>query len=237
MNKIKKLVYISIFSLLLIPNIAFAARTDNLWSDIGGYIKTNLPIGYNILINGVNKYLNFNTISGSAGYGFRDNAGTIESKNSGGNWGEVVTASSSLGVDYQVLNMNESGEAEWTYDLGSATQRLGTIYSDYLRTKWLEVSQNVIDNSFKIGSSTNPVSTNLLFANTSGDASIIFDTDATFKISTSTQITGSLTANNLWYLNGNTLGSKKTIGSIDNQDFGIITNNLERFTVLKNGNV
>ncbi|HNU95497.1 MAG TPA: hypothetical protein PKK32_00825, partial [Candidatus Paceibacterota bacterium] len=26
-----------------------------------------------------------------------------------------------------------------------------------------------------------------------------------------------------WLLNGNTLGSKKTIGSIDNQDFGIIT--------------
>ena len=30
-----------------------------------------------------------------------------------------------------------------------------------------------------------------------------------------------------WFFGGNTLGSKKTIGSIDNQDFGIITNNLE----------
>jgi len=40
-----------------------------------------------------------------------------------------------------------------------------------------------------------------------------------------------------WSLDGNTLGSKKTIGSIDNQDFGIITNNSERLTVLKSGNV
>ena len=35
-----------------------------------------------------------------------------------------------------------------------------------------------------------------------------------------------------WLLNGNTLGAKKTIGSIDNQDFGIITNGLDRVTVL-----
>ena len=40
-----------------------------------------------------------------------------------------------------------------------------------------------------------------------------------------------------WSLDGNTLGSKKTLGSIDNQDFGIITNNTERVTVLKGGNV
>lgn len=40
-----------------------------------------------------------------------------------------------------------------------------------------------------------------------------------------------------WSFNGNILGAKKTLGSIDNQDFGIITNNTERITVLKDGNV
>lgn len=40
-----------------------------------------------------------------------------------------------------------------------------------------------------------------------------------------------------WFFGGNTLSSKKTLGSRDNQDFGIITNNLERLTVLKGGNV
>ena len=36
---------------------------------------------------------------------------------------------------------------------------------------------------------------------------------------------------------GNTLGSKKLIGSIDNQAIGFKTNNDERLTILKNGNV
>lgn len=40
-----------------------------------------------------------------------------------------------------------------------------------------------------------------------------------------------------WFFGGNILGAKKTLGSIDNQDFGIITNNTERLTVLKGGNV
>ena len=38
-------------------------------------------------------------------------------------------------------------------------------------------------------------------------------------------------------IGGNTFGSKKLIGSTDNQDFGIITNNTERVTVTKDGNV
>lgn len=38
-------------------------------------------------------------------------------------------------------------------------------------------------------------------------------------------------------IGGNTFGSKKSIGSTDYQDFGIITNNVERVTVLKGGNI
>jgi len=40
-----------------------------------------------------------------------------------------------------------------------------------------------------------------------------------------------------WLSNGNTNGSKKTLGSIDNYDIGLITNNTERMTILSNGNV
>jgi len=40
-----------------------------------------------------------------------------------------------------------------------------------------------------------------------------------------------------WSFNGNTIGVKKTLGSIDNYDIGFITNNTERLTILKNGNV
>jgi hypothetical protein len=39
-------------------------------------------------------YLNFGTTTGTSGYGFRDNAGTLEFKNSGGVWNSVNTATS-----------------------------------------------------------------------------------------------------------------------------------------------
>jgi len=67
------------------------ARTNNLWkTGTGGtYIQTIGPSGYDVLINGTDKYLNFNTVVGTSGYGFRDNAGSIEFKNSGGVWAGI----------------------------------------------------------------------------------------------------------------------------------------------------
>lgn len=41
---------------------------------------------FTLAINGANGYLNFNTTLGSGGYGIRDNAGTMEFKDSGGSW-------------------------------------------------------------------------------------------------------------------------------------------------------
>ncbi len=74
------------------------ARTGDQWeTGVGGtYIQTIDPAGFDILINGTSKYINFNTTVGSTGYGFRDNAGTMEYKNSGGSW--VSFAGSAAGV-------------------------------------------------------------------------------------------------------------------------------------------
>jgi hypothetical protein len=55
----------------------------------GTAITTVATTGYDILINGTSKYLNFNTTVGSSGYGIRDNAGTIEFKDSSGSWAGV----------------------------------------------------------------------------------------------------------------------------------------------------
>lgn len=73
------------------------ARTDDQWEPgvDGTFIQTISPSGYNILINGSNKYLNFNSISGSSGYGIRDNGGTMEFKNSGGSWAALGSGGSS----------------------------------------------------------------------------------------------------------------------------------------------
>jgi hypothetical protein len=73
------------------------ARTHDVWqTGIGGtYIETISPTGFDILINGSNHYINFNTTVGSSGYGFRDNGGTIQWKNSGGSWQDIGTGGGS----------------------------------------------------------------------------------------------------------------------------------------------
>lgn len=65
------------------------ARTESLWETAGltgSYIQTIAPSGFDILINGTSKYLNFNSTVGVNGYGFRDNAGVMEFRDFGGSW-------------------------------------------------------------------------------------------------------------------------------------------------------
>jgi hypothetical protein len=71
-----------------VPSVALAARTSIDWVNLSGttYIQPNYPSGVDLLILGSNRYINFNTITGSSGYGFRDSAGVMQFKNSGGAW-------------------------------------------------------------------------------------------------------------------------------------------------------
>lgn len=65
------------------------ARTNDVWETGGDgtYIQTiGSPNGYDVLINGSNHYINFDSVVGTSGYGFRDNSGIMEFKNSGGTW-------------------------------------------------------------------------------------------------------------------------------------------------------
>lgn len=80
----------SIFVVIRNNNSNIGGRTSNFWDSVGtSYIKTNEISGYNVLINGSNKYLNFGSVSGTNGYGIRDNNGTIEIKSSGGAWSSM----------------------------------------------------------------------------------------------------------------------------------------------------
>ena len=68
-------------------------RTDNSLQEVNGsYLRTIWAEGRDFLINGVNKYINFGSISGSSGYGIRDNGGVMQSKNSGGTWSDIGTS-------------------------------------------------------------------------------------------------------------------------------------------------
>jgi Phage tail repeat like len=95
------------------------ARTESAWEEVNGsYLQTKWAEGRNILINGTNKYLNFGTISGLSGYGFRDNGGTIEFKNSGGSWQAIGTGSGG------------GGGSEWVVVSSSRTAVLDEQYSN-----------------------------------------------------------------------------------------------------------
>lgn len=88
MKHILRAIVLATILLLAVAGPAYAARTDSQWdSAFGTYIYPNgSPTGQNVLIIGQNHYLNFGTFSGSSGYGFRDNSGIMEFKNSGGVW-------------------------------------------------------------------------------------------------------------------------------------------------------
>ena len=91
-------------------------RTDSAWNDRTTYLETAFSTGRNILINGTSKYLNFNTVVGSSGYGIRDNSGAMEFKNSGGTWTGIGTGGGGGGG---------GSDSNWVWD-GASTITLAT---------------------------------------------------------------------------------------------------------------
>lgn len=112
----------------LLPGSVLAARTDALWDfNAGGndiYPNANFN-GVNILIKGVSKYLNFNSVVGTSGYGIRDNAGVMEFKNSGGAWAGIGTGGS--GGTGTVTSVDVSGGTTGLTTSGGPVTTNGTI--------------------------------------------------------------------------------------------------------------
>lgn len=62
-------------------NVGSTAQTKSGTLGVNG-----LAVFGNTLLSGSSRYLNWGTTAGDSGYGLRDNGGTIQYKNSGGNW-------------------------------------------------------------------------------------------------------------------------------------------------------
>ena len=107
------------------------ARTDTPWTEGNDdtYIETIKDVGYNVLINGLNKYLNFNSLVGSSGYGFRDNSGVIEFKNSAGAWTAFGTGSGGLTVGTTPIASGTDGYVLW-----QQSGKLAEIIASYVNT-------------------------------------------------------------------------------------------------------
>ena len=95
---------------------SLGARTDNFWNNSASdtYLYPNKTTGYGLLLTGTGKYLGFGSTYGSSGYGFRDNAGSMEFKNSGGAWAAFGTGaggvSSITGTADQVIASTSTGD-------------------------------------------------------------------------------------------------------------------------------
>jgi hypothetical protein len=88
------------------------------------------------MLSGDNNYINFNTTNGTDGYGFRDNAGTVEFKNSGGSWA-AFASNSTLTWKTQTFTgdgtwtkpANLYGGAVWVSGVGGGGAGGGTLVS------------------------------------------------------------------------------------------------------------
>lgn len=59
--------------------------TPSFWRKSGTTIQT-VGSGFDVLLTGANRHINFGTVAGDSGYGFRDHAGTMQFKNNAGAW-------------------------------------------------------------------------------------------------------------------------------------------------------
>lgn len=130
LNRLKKNLFtfglLAVLLSALFPAVANAARTDALWDYIqgGNYTMPNgSASGTNLLIYGLNHYINFGTVTGVNGYGVRDNGGTIECKNSGGSW----AACSGGGGTGTVTSVDVSGGTTGLTTSGGPVTTSGTI--------------------------------------------------------------------------------------------------------------
>jgi hypothetical protein len=75
--------------------------TTNQVKDAGLSVDALAVFG-NAILSGTSRYLNFGTVVGSTGYGFRDSAGVMQLKNSGGAWVNIPTSTDGAETDPQV---------------------------------------------------------------------------------------------------------------------------------------
>ena len=100
------------------------SRTESQWQErLGTHIEPTKQGGIDVLIKGLNRYLNFNTTSGTSGYGFRDNNGVIEYKDASGTWMSLETLGS------QDLQSVTDNGATTTNPIGTPRIDLNTSYT------------------------------------------------------------------------------------------------------------
>ncbi len=117
-------------------NVGGTAQTKNGTLGVNG-----LAVFGNSLLSGSSRYLNWGTTAGDTGYGIRDNGGTMEYKNSGGNWTSFGGGLPWLASGNNIYNTNSANVGIGTASPGQLLDVNGTaratafLYSSDARLK------------------------------------------------------------------------------------------------------
>lgn len=238
------------------------ARTDTLWIERNGYIEPDNPLGVDVLIKGSSRYVNFNTTVGSSGYGFRDNSGEMQYKDSGGSWisfadintdtqnlqnvtDQGSTTTNNITIDNGGLSNNDLNINGSTHSIirSTATDLLQFIHGGSARI--------TVNSSGNLGiGAGNP--TGMLTVDSSGqsgngiellgttkDTPVVADNEDTIAIygNTRAYFKGRDVANDIEFIMGTSIAGEVFMGSMTNHSLSVRTANVERFLVGSNGTV
>lgn len=234
LTKYKKAIFGVIAAALLLPGVALAARTSIDWVNLSGttYIQPNYPSGMDLLIFGSNHYINFNTVTGSSGYGLRDNAGTMEFKNSGGSWTGIGTGGSgSPGGTTGQLQYNGAGGVFAGVSTTTASCSGSASCSPFVIIGSSPVTISASGSGGSGLATTSPiVSSNLLVYSTSGAGSAYGVSTST--LTASSPLTGSFTTVGASGSLGCQTASNLQAGCLALADFSNFNNRLSTTTSL-----
>lgn len=128
-------------------------------------------------------YINFGATAGTGGYGLRDNAGTMQFKDSGGAWTNITAASSGAPIDATYITQTANATL-------SAEQALSALSTGIMR---------VATTTGVITSLTDSAGIAANLSDESGSGALIFGTSPTLTTPTfSGAIAGSPTASGTW---------------------------------------
>lgn len=207
-KKLSNLILVLIIISTVLPMVAFGAFTDGVWVNLGTYAKPNVSGGLNLLISGSNKYLNWGSTVGTSGYGIRDNAGSMEFKDSGGAWAGFGTGGGGASP------LTTKGDL---YTFSTVDDRLAKGTDGYILSSNSATSTGLEwitpPISMAIGGSiTSATAGSVLFADTAGvlaqDNTNFFWNNTTKQLTLSSSLTGSQATNGLsitptWNTTGN----------------------------------
>ena len=171
------------------------------------------------LLNGSGRYVNFGTATSSSGYGFRDNSGVLEFKNSGGSWASILTYMFTDGGTATYLTSQ-------TDDIAfGGTDNSSPFYFDE-SAELLTLTNTTAGNSFRVNDQSSDTSPFVVDASGNvgiGTTSPVYKLDivGTLKASGATTISNSLTVNNSGYGQA----TFKTSGTNDRTSLITIENN------------